>query len=146
MSENNSLRTCSGCHSTKLEKYFGTNVKGELYKLCDNCRDRKRDANKKYRTKVINKPFEEQYRICDRCNAHVHKLTGMPNHQKTWSCVKTTMEGEPGKKEFYEWILVNKNSLLTIYKVHITEAQKFLNKVIPDEEVYEMMDWLNIYD
>lgn len=33
------LRKCSRCHSTKLEKYFSTNVKGELFKLCDNCRN-----------------------------------------------------------------------------------------------------------
>ena len=36
MSDNNKLRTCSRCHSTKLESYFGFNKKGELYKLCDN--------------------------------------------------------------------------------------------------------------
>ena len=41
MSDNNKLRTCSRCHSTKLESYFGINKKGELYKLCDNCRMKK---------------------------------------------------------------------------------------------------------
>ena len=38
MSENKNLRKCSRCHATKLEEYFSTNSKGELYKLCDNCR------------------------------------------------------------------------------------------------------------
>ena len=33
------LRKCSRCHSTKLDKYFSYNVKGELFKTCDNCRN-----------------------------------------------------------------------------------------------------------
>ena len=37
------LRKCSRCHSTKLEKYFSTNVKGELYKICNNCRNVQRN-------------------------------------------------------------------------------------------------------
>ena len=28
MSDNNKLGTCSRCHSTKLESYFGINTKG----------------------------------------------------------------------------------------------------------------------
>ena len=47
MSDNNKLRTCSRCHSTKLESYFGINKKGELYKLCDNCRNKATAAIKK---------------------------------------------------------------------------------------------------
>ena len=38
MSENNNLKTCSRCHSTKFESYFGINAKGEFYKSCDKCR------------------------------------------------------------------------------------------------------------
>ena len=37
------LRKCSRCHSTKLEQYFSVNVKGELYKLCDNCRTKQKE-------------------------------------------------------------------------------------------------------
>ena len=48
MSDNNKLRTCSRCHSTKLESYFGINKKGELYKLCDNCRNKANAATKKH--------------------------------------------------------------------------------------------------
>ena len=48
MSDNNKLRTCSRCHSTKLESYFGFNKKGELYKLCDNCRNKANSATKKH--------------------------------------------------------------------------------------------------
>ena len=37
------LRKCSRCYSTKLEQYFSVNVKGELYKLCDNCRTKRKE-------------------------------------------------------------------------------------------------------
>ena len=53
------LRTCSRCHSTKLEKYFSYNNKGELYKLCNNCRNKKRGeisinvARQKYINNII---------------------------------------------------------------------------------------------
>ena len=40
---NKSLRTCSRCHSTKLESGFGINAKGEFYKSCDKCRKKRRD-------------------------------------------------------------------------------------------------------
>ena len=32
------LRTCSRCRTSKLQKYFSFNTKRHLYKLCDNCR------------------------------------------------------------------------------------------------------------
>lgn len=44
------LRKCSRCHSTKLEKYFSINVKGELYKLCDNCGSSKNKSKKEIQT------------------------------------------------------------------------------------------------
>ena len=37
----NELRTCSRCKSTILLKYFEINRKGQLYKLCNNCRNNK---------------------------------------------------------------------------------------------------------
>ena len=37
----NKLRECVRCHCTKLETYFSTNTKGELYKTCDHCREQK---------------------------------------------------------------------------------------------------------
>ena len=36
------LRKCSRCHSTKLVEYFSLNNKGELFKLCNNCRKTQR--------------------------------------------------------------------------------------------------------
>ena len=43
MSEEKDLRTCSRCHTTKLEKYYSINSKGEFYKLCNNCKKNKED-------------------------------------------------------------------------------------------------------
>ena len=53
------LRKCSRCHSTKLEEYFSLNNKGELYKLCNNCRKKQRTeiainvARQKYLNNII---------------------------------------------------------------------------------------------
>ena len=56
MSENKNLRKCSRCHATKLEEYFSKNTKGELYKLCDNCRNKhcnyKKEWNENNKEKV----------------------------------------------------------------------------------------------
>jgi hypothetical protein len=43
------LRTCSGCHTTKIINHFGINNKGTHFKTCDNCRLR----NKTKRIKQI---------------------------------------------------------------------------------------------
>ena len=50
----------------------------------------------------------------------------MARHQKRWVCVKTQMEGKPGKKEFYEWVLANQNNLLRDYHKFIEEAEAYL--------------------
>ena len=52
MSDNNKLRTCSRCHSTILESYFGINKKGELYKVCDNCRNKTNAVRTKKREEI----------------------------------------------------------------------------------------------
>ena len=74
------LRKCSRCHSTKLEKYFSYNNKGELYKLCDNCRNKRKDYYKIWNAdnkdkvavtqaksfqKWLDKPLDEQFTNCE---------------------------------------------------------------------------------
>jgi hypothetical protein len=39
------LIQCARCKSTMLVKYFSVNKKGELYKTCDNCREKRRKNN-----------------------------------------------------------------------------------------------------
>ena len=131
MSDNNKLRTCSRCHSTKLEKrYFGFNKKGELYKLCNNCRMTRETYIENYNSEIRAKPLEEQYYICNKCNSRVHMLNeGMSRHQKRWVCVKTQMEGKPGQKEFYEWILANRNNLLRDYHKCLGDAEAYLKEL-----------------
>ena len=72
MSDNNKLRTCSRCHSAKLESYFGINKKGELYKVCNNCRMTRETYREKYNSEIRAKPLEEQYYICNKCNSRAH--------------------------------------------------------------------------
>ena len=143
MSENNNLRKCSRCHATKLEEYFSKNTKGEFYKLCDNCRTKSNQSSKEWKeknketVKIMNEkqydrirelPLEEQYYICEKCGSRVHRLNeGMSRHQKRWSCVKKLMDGNPGKKEFYQWIVDNEGTILREYKKYINEAKTYLN-------------------
>jgi hypothetical protein len=44
--ENCELKTCSRCRCTLLLKYFDTNRKGQLFKLCNNCRVKHREECK----------------------------------------------------------------------------------------------------
>ena len=141
MSENKNLRKCSRCHATKLEEYFSTNTKGELYKLCDNCRSKQqtyykewnennkeklKECKEKSRAKFKEKPFEEQYSKCEKCGRKFHKVyEGKSRHQKRWPCVKSQMEGSPGKKEFFEWILENRDNILRDYQKYISQAEEY---------------------
>jgi len=59
MSENKNLRKCTRCHSTKLEKYFSINTKGEFYKTCDNCR--KHDVEYREQNKDKIKAKKKEY-------------------------------------------------------------------------------------
>ena len=75
------------------------------------------------------KPVAEKYCICERCNKMVDKHSeGMSRHMKRWPCVKAGMEGNPGRKEFYEWILNNKDNLLKDYEKHIKNAEAYFEK------------------
>ena len=48
-----SIRKCSRCRSSKLQRCFGINGRGEVYKTCDACRIKDRVNNEKY-TKIKN--------------------------------------------------------------------------------------------
>ena len=143
MSENKVLRKCSRCHATKLQEYFGINTKGELFRLCNNCREKRKEKNeqtyeenkdkmKEYKRrsyeKFINKPLDEQYSICEKCGGRFHKLyEGKSRHLKRWPCVKSQMAGNPGKKEFFEWVLENRNNLIRDYQKYISKAEEYLS-------------------
>ena len=43
------LRKCSRCHSTCTLDHYEKNRKGEWFKLCNNCRRKRRDENSDYR-------------------------------------------------------------------------------------------------
>jgi hypothetical protein len=58
------LRKCSRCQSTKLEQYFGVNVKGEFYKTCDNCRTKGRERRARYEQKRFHIPSSERLKEC----------------------------------------------------------------------------------
>ena len=55
MQTNQELKQCSKCHSTKLPEYFGTNVKGELFKTCINCRTNCKNIEKHTKKRSVKK-------------------------------------------------------------------------------------------
>ena len=62
------LKTCSRCHSTCTLEHFEMNRKGELFKLCNNCRNRGRqikneyDQNHKDENKIKRKEYYDKHR------------------------------------------------------------------------------------
>ena len=62
------LKQCSRCHSNCTLEHFEINRKGELFKLCNNCRNRGRqikndyDATHKEENKIKHKEYYESHR------------------------------------------------------------------------------------
>ena len=123
----------------KSKKYYHENKDKISEKMQCECggvyrRDSKsRHLKTKMHINFINgiepKPVAEKYCICERCNKMVDKHSeGMSRHMKRWPCVKAGMEGNPGRKEFYEWILNNKDNLLKDYEKHIKDAEAYFEK------------------
>ena len=83
------LRKCTRCRSTLLLKYFETNRKGELFKLCNNCRSKGRDECDRYREKHV-----MDIKICERCGSRVRISMGMPRHMRTLSCMQSEATSE----------------------------------------------------
>ena len=54
------LRQCTRCHSNILLQYFELNRKGELFKLCNNCRTTRRNQKAIYRENNRDKILLEQ--------------------------------------------------------------------------------------
>jgi hypothetical protein len=59
------LLKCSRCRSTKLEKYFSINKKGEYKKTCDKClegfKKKRKDPKYKEYQKNYNKKYQKKY-------------------------------------------------------------------------------------
>ena len=56
-----SLRTCSRCGCTMLDKHFGIKKSGEMYKLCNQCRKQCRVSK------------TENYGLVCKCGAEIDK-------------------------------------------------------------------------
>ena len=87
------LKRCSRCGCTLLLKYFETNRKGELFKLCNGCRGRG-DTNAAKETNTYKEALEppkEKTMIC-RCGCVISK-----NH------ISTHLQTQKHKK-WLEWV------------------------------------------
>ena len=122
-------RVCSRCDVKKHENDFEKNANGDYFRMCNDCRSICREHSKQTNETVRALPLEEQYVECEKCKGKYHKLNeGKSRHQKRWTCIRKTMAGNPGKKDFYEWLVANEHNpeLLKDYRKSIPDAKKYL--------------------
>ena len=122
-------RVCSRCCVKLHVDNFEKNANGDWFKWCNDCRLMNRERLKHISETVRSLPLEEQYVVCDKCGGRYHKLNeGKSRHQKRWTCVKSTMPGNPGNKERYEWLVANEHNpeLLKDYRKTIPYAKEYL--------------------
>ena len=96
------LRQCSRCHSTIMLKFFETNRMGELFKTCNNCRDRKKHKQEDsqstdtdsthYLEQLYNIGFTEEDIKQISCN-HQNTLTTSKQKPNDWQIYKLTVMG-----------------------------------------------------
>ena len=95
MSDNNNLKTCSRCHSTKLESYFGINAKGECYKSCDKCRKKRRDIKEDLKPKPNPEEIKSTERKLEYMRQYLQdnkeRLKGYSKATHKW-CNRRTMQ------------------------------------------------------
>ena len=114
------LKRCSRCGCTLLLKYFKTNRKGELFKLCNGCRNRARTNSEQFRENHF-----MEYNVCNKCNNMYSVNRGLSTHQRTWLCAKSGLGREPNSEDFYRWILDNRDNLLSMYKHAVPTAESY---------------------
>ena len=121
-------RVCSTCHIKQDVDQFQKGSSGDCFLMCLRCRTKKQDISKKLRAL----PFELQYVVCEKCGGTYHKLNeGKSRHEKRWTCIKTTYEVVPNKKEFYKYIVANEHNpnLLKDYRKSIPDAKNYLKLI-----------------
>ena len=119
-----SVKQCSRCKCTLMvDKYFETNRKGELYKLCNGCRGKWREYGDKFR-----ETHYWEYKVCEKCGNNYSVNGGLSTHQRTWACAKSELGRETNLDDFYMWILDNKDNLLSIYKQQVPSAEAYFLK------------------
>jgi hypothetical protein len=101
------LRKCSRCTSTMELKYFSINRKGEHYKCCQNCKNKRGDRNQKPEVKEYSmqyhnhkeqivthlKPFSKEMLNekveCEICGSVINRCN-LSRHKQTIKCTKST--------------------------------------------------------
>ena len=119
---NEELRTCSRCKSTILLKFFERNRKGELFKLCNNCRQRGRVDTATSREKHYN-----DIKVCEKCGVEVKYNKALGTHQRTWACAKALLPEKATEVDFYKWALENQDHPLSRYNDVIPIAKAHFN-------------------
>ena len=122
-------RLCTRCCVKRHIDNFGKNSNDDFLLMCNDCQSKSRRQTKQKNETVRALSREKQYVECEICGGRYHKLNeGKSRHQKKWTCVKSTMSGNPGKKEYCEWLVANEHNpdLLKNYLKSIPEAKRYL--------------------
>ena len=136
------LRTCSRCHSTCTLEHFEMNRKGELFKLCNNCRSKKRGENKEYydnhreelvnKTKIYDDAHKEEkkqrergYRKQNPDKVKEWRKNYYENHKET--ILSKHSEREKAKREARnEQLFQERPELREIYRVNKEKRELFI--------------------
>ena len=125
-------RKCSNCKEKLHLDNFEKNANDVYYLMCNDCRSRSRQLFQRKSESVKSLPLEEQYVVCEKCGGKYHKLNeGKSRHQKRWTCIKATLTGNIGKKEYCEWLVANEHNkeLLKEYRKSIPYAKEYLKSL-----------------
>ncbi len=115
----NEVKKCTRCNSTVLLQYFDTNRKGELFKTCNNCRNRskKHYADNSDKLNEYYREWREQHRIpCSKCGTCIPS-NQMKEHIGGFPCMTHGMEPKP---EYEQWLIeqpvehLNKHNKLSL--------------------------------
>ena len=100
------FKQCSRCHSTVTQNHFETNRKGELYKTCNNCRDRNR--NDKDKAKQWRKTFYEKHKeeILDKQKAKRDELR------------EKSFQEHPEKREAYQQYIAREQRFMELKRAY----------------------------
>jgi hypothetical protein len=119
MSDISGLRRCSRCKCTMLLKYFSENKKGELFKICDKCREKNKVRCNLYR-KNTNYYENNKQEIIEKCKIYVEN-----NKEKTKYYQKIYWEN-------------NKENLKDQHKIYYENTKEQRNKYRVDRRLTDV--------
>ena len=127
------LRKCSRCRSVIELKYFGINRKGEPFKTCETCRNKRAEYVTAWNCEIK----------CDHCGDRTTKSCKSIHKKKFW-CQTSKMNPRPSFEEWlaeqdYDKLLWEYKQLLTDDKL-LKEYAQLVKRVLDKMKPAQMLD------